>query len=73
MAQACGDEIFRVFAQQHPALGLDWIHANSEVKRMIERVRSGGGIAESQPAQPMLPGIEDAQDDMTPPGGDDNY
>ncbi|MEO9163785.1 MAG: DUF4325 domain-containing protein [Casimicrobiaceae bacterium] len=73
IGQAFGDEIFRVFAQQHPALGLDWIHANSEVKRMIERVRSGGGIAESQPVQPMLPGIEDAQDDMTPPGGDDSY
>jgi anti-sigma regulatory factor (Ser/Thr protein kinase) len=41
IGQAFADEIFRVFAQQHPNILLDWSHANSEVKRMIERAKSG--------------------------------
>lgn len=39
---AFADEIFRVFAQQHPIMELRAIKANSQVKRMIERARSGG-------------------------------
>lgn len=40
IGQAFADEIFRVFAQQHPHIELITVHANSEVKRMIERARS---------------------------------
>ena len=39
IGQAFSDEIFRVFAQQHPETELIPIHANSQVKRMIERAR----------------------------------
>lgn len=39
IGQAFSDEIFRVFAQQHPEIELIPIHANSQVKRMIERAR----------------------------------
>jgi len=38
IGQAFADEIFRVFAKQHPEINLVPIHANSEVRRMIERV-----------------------------------
>lgn len=41
IGQAFADEIFRVFAQQHPGIDLISIHANSAVKRMIERAKSG--------------------------------
>lgn len=41
IGQAFADEIFRVFANEHPQIDLVPIHANSEVKRMIERVTSG--------------------------------
>lgn len=39
IGQAFADEIFRVFANEHPDISLQSIHANSEVKRMIGRVR----------------------------------
>lgn len=39
IGQAFADEIFRVFASEHPDIRLIPIHANSEVKRMIERAR----------------------------------
>ncbi|OGA03233.1 MAG: ArsR family transcriptional regulator [Betaproteobacteria bacterium RIFCSPLOWO2_02_FULL_62_17] len=42
IGQAFADEIFRVFAQQHLNMDLHAIHANSQVKRMIERAKSGG-------------------------------
>ena len=42
IGQAFADEIFRVFAQQHPQIELLSIKANSQVKRMIERAKSGG-------------------------------
>jgi hypothetical protein len=42
IGQAFADEIFRVFAREHPAMELHAIHASSEVKRMIERAKSGG-------------------------------
>lgn len=41
IGQAFTDEIFRVFAQQHPDLELIPIKANSEIKRMIEKARAG--------------------------------
>ncbi len=40
IGQAFADEIFRVFAQAHPEIGLLTISTNSEVKRMISRARS---------------------------------
>lgn len=47
IGQAFADEIFRVFAQQHPEIELVPVHANSAVKRMIERAKSGALPAES--------------------------
>lgn len=38
IGQAFADEIFRVFAHEHPDIQLHAIHTNSEVKRMIGRV-----------------------------------
>ena len=40
IGQAFADEIFRVFAGQHPSIELVSIHASSEVKRMIARAES---------------------------------
>ena len=45
IGQAFSDEIFRVFANAHPDIKLLPIHANSEVKRMIARARSGTVMA----------------------------
>ena len=39
IGQAFADEIFRVFAQKHPQIELVPLKANSEVKRMILRVK----------------------------------
>jgi len=39
IGQAFADEIFRVFANEHPTISLLSIHANSEVQRMIARVK----------------------------------
>ena len=41
IGQAFADEIFRVFALQHPNLSLTSIHANAHVKQMIERAKLG--------------------------------
>jgi hypothetical protein len=41
IGQAFADEIFRVFAKEHPNIEILPIRANSEVKRMIDRVKSG--------------------------------
>jgi len=41
IGQAFADEIFRVFPQNHPEIELLETHANSEVKRMIDRAKSG--------------------------------
>ncbi len=50
VGQAFADEIFRVFAIKHPEIELVPAHASSEVKRMIDRAKSGaiveGGIIE---------------------------
>ena len=40
IGQAFADEVFRVFAVQHPAIELHYMNANSAVKRMILRARS---------------------------------
>lgn len=40
IGQAFADEIFRIFAQQHPEIEIYTIHANSEIKRMIARAKS---------------------------------
>jgi hypothetical protein len=42
IGQAFADEIFRVFAMNHPHIELVPIHTNSEVKRMIDRARFAG-------------------------------
>lgn len=68
VGQAFADEIFRVFPLQHPNIELVWIHANSEVKRMIERAKSGGVAEEPQPDQPSLPEVPG--DQSTPTTGD---
>lgn len=41
IGQAFADEIFRVFPLKHPEIQLMPMKANSEVKRMIERAKSG--------------------------------
>ncbi len=41
IGQAFADEIFRVFANEHPSIAILPIHANSEVQRMIVRVKQG--------------------------------
>jgi hypothetical protein len=46
IGQAFADEIFRVFKNSHPEIALYSIHANSAVKRMIERVK---GVVTTQP------------------------
>jgi len=43
IGQAFADEIFRVFAQQHPDIQFIPIKANSAVKRMIERTKKREG------------------------------
>jgi anti-sigma regulatory factor (Ser/Thr protein kinase) len=40
IGQAFADEIFRVFANEHPTIELTEIHANREVQAMINRARS---------------------------------
>lgn len=48
IGQAFADEVFRVFAKEHPRVQLIPIHANSEVTRMITRAQAldlGTGVA----------------------------
>lgn len=40
IGQAFADEIFRVFAGQHPNIQLSLLHASSAIRRMIDRVRT---------------------------------
>jgi anti-sigma regulatory factor (Ser/Thr protein kinase) len=42
IGQAFADEIFRVFAQAHPAINLQFIHANTAVRQMIRRAQPQG-------------------------------
>lgn len=41
IGQAFADEIFRVFQGKHPDIEITPVHANAEVKRMIDRAKSG--------------------------------
>lgn len=41
VGQAFADEIFRVFQTKHPEIEIVPVHASSEVKRMIQRAKSG--------------------------------
>ena len=41
IGQAFADEIFRVFAKEHPEINLFHLKANKEVEQMIQRVQSG--------------------------------
>jgi len=41
VGQAFADEIFRVFALQHPDIKITSIHANADVQEMIERAKPG--------------------------------
>lgn len=41
IGQAFADEIFRVFAHEHPAIEIHAVKVNSEVKRMINRAKAG--------------------------------
>jgi hypothetical protein len=46
IGQAFADEIFRVFANEHPTISLLSTHANSEVQRMIAGAKPGTAPAE---------------------------
>ena len=70
IGQAFADEIFRVFVQQHPNIEVHSVHANSEVKRMIERAKAGLVAEEPPPDQPSLPGFESPGDQLPPKTGD---
>ena len=41
IGQAFADEVFRVFARQHPDIELVWIDANAETEKMIARATRG--------------------------------
>ena len=43
IGQAFADEIFRVFAQSHPQIDLQFIHAKADIAKMIDRARSQSG------------------------------
>jgi anti-sigma regulatory factor (Ser/Thr protein kinase) len=49
VGQAFADEIFRVFSNEHPDIHLIPIKASSEVRRMIERAKSGAGATAEPP------------------------
>jgi hypothetical protein len=63
IGQAFSDEIFRVFANEHPGIQLHAIHANSEVRRMIDRARSGAGLVTETAT------TQDAQEERESLGG----
>ena len=51
VGQAFADEIFRVFAKQHPEMNIYPVNANSEVNRMIARVRDAQQSPEMSSAE----------------------
>lgn len=57
IGQAFADEMFRVFAQEHPAVQLVPIHANSEVKRMI--IRALSNVEPSASPNPEVPASDE--------------
>lgn len=50
IGQAFADEVFRVFANEHPNIKLKWINANQEVEAMIRRATAERDLGRSQPA-----------------------
>jgi biotin operon repressor len=54
IGQAFADEIFRVFAQEHPGMELYASNTNSEIRRMIARAKSGQVPEEMEP-ESVLP------------------
>jgi STAS-like domain of unknown function (DUF4325) len=56
IGQAFADEIFRVFAKEHPNITILPIHANSEVYRMIARVTQSMGLSGSSIAAATVEG-----------------
>jgi len=42
IGQAFADEVFRVFAREHPEIHLTPLHANAEVMKMISRAKNSG-------------------------------
>jgi len=44
IGQAFADEVFRVFANSHPAISLRPVNANADVSLMIRRAQSRGGV-----------------------------
>ena len=54
IGQAFADEIFRVFAKDHPEIEIVYVHANSAVKRMIDRALSANPEVEAESAQLSL-------------------
>jgi DNA-binding transcriptional ArsR family regulator len=58
IGQGFTDEIFRVFAQRHPEIYLDSINANSEVKRMIDRAKTGLATESVSPTPDLFSGEE---------------
>jgi hypothetical protein len=55
IGQAFADEIFRVFAGRHPEIAIHALHANSAVKRMIERAKSGAAAGDRGPSETSAP------------------
>lgn len=49
IGQAFADEIFRVFANQHPNISIYVTNANPDVHRMIERAKAGAAIEDPTP------------------------
>ena len=54
IGQAFADEIFRVFAQEHPQIEIYISHANSEIKRMVERAKAGQAATAIEEPIPAL-------------------
>jgi anti-sigma regulatory factor (Ser/Thr protein kinase) len=55
IGQAFADEIFRVFAQEHPEIQLTWLHASEQVEKMIRRALAAGPRT-TGPGPAPLPG-----------------
>jgi hypothetical protein len=53
IGQAFADEIFRVFANAHREIELHPVHANSDVKRMIESAK----LEKLAAIMPILPPV----------------
>jgi anti-sigma regulatory factor (Ser/Thr protein kinase) len=54
IGQAFADEIFRVFAKEHPEIQIQHVNGNSAVKRMIDRALSANPEANAESAQLSL-------------------